>query len=169
MSCGGNKENTDASDDVVLVKQNITETNDGLQKMQIQKAEAHFKMDGKEYQSIVTRIPDETLTEVIGENDEKFVDNKITLNITCAGKSFYNKTFTKSDFESIIEPAFLRKSILEGLVYNKVSSKGILYAASVCYPQTDLYIPISILITPQGKMSMKKDEMLEEIYESEGL
>ena len=39
---------------------------------------------------------------------------------------------------------FLSKSILEGIVYEKTTPQGIVYAASVCYPQTDLYMPLSI-------------------------
>ena len=54
------------------------------------------------------------------------------------------------------------KSILEGIVYDKTTPQGIVYAASVCYPQTDLYMPLSITITADGKMSIRKVDMLEE-------
>ena len=40
-------------------------------------------------------------------------------------------------------------------------------AASICYPQTDLYVPISITISTDGKISMKKEELLEEVYEED--
>lgn len=50
----------------------------------------------------------------------------------------------------------MAKSILEGIVYDKTTPEGIVYAASICYPQTDLYVPISITISPDGKISMKK-------------
>ena len=45
--------------------------------------------------------------------------------------------------------------------------KGIVYAASVCYPQTDLYVPLSITVTADGKMSIKKVDMLEDDYTEE--
>ena len=73
-----------------------------------------------------------------------------------------NKTFTKNDFSSVVDAKFLSKSILEGIVYDKTTPQGIVYAASVCYPQTDLYMPLSITITADGKMSIQKDDMLEE-------
>ena len=41
--------------------------------------------------------------------------------------------------------------------------KNIILAASVSYPQTDLYIPFSITITPEGKMSISKNEDMEEL------
>ncbi|MDC7146957.1 DUF4738 domain-containing protein, partial [Bacteroides ovatus] len=43
----------------------------------------------------------------------------------------------------------------------------IVYAASVCYPQTDLYMPLSITITADGKMSIQKVDILEEDYDDE--
>ena len=61
----------------------------------------------------------------------------------------------------------MAKSILEGIVYDKTTPEGIVYAASICYPQTDLYVPISITISPDGKISMKKEELLEEVYDED--
>ena len=78
-----------------------------------------------------------------------------------------NKTFTKNDFSSVVDANFLSKSILEGIVYDKTTPQGIVYAASVCYPQTDLYMPLSITITADGKMSIQKVDMLEEDYDDE--
>ena len=78
-----------------------------------------------------------------------------------------NKTFTKNDFSSVVDANFLSKSILEGIVYDKTTPQGIVYAASVCYPQTDLYMPLSITITADGKMSIRKVDMLEEDYDDE--
>ena len=75
--------------------------------------------------------------------------------------------FTKKQFESLIGDDFMAKSILEGIVYDKTTPEGIVYAASICYPQTDLYVPISITISPDGKISMKKEELLEEVYDED--
>ena len=68
-------------------------------------------------------------------------------------------------FRSVVDAKFLSNSILEGIVYDKTTSQGIVYAASVCYPQTDLYMPLSITITSDGKMNIKKVDMLEEEYD----
>ena len=56
---------------------------------------------------------------------------------------------------------------MEGIVFDKTTPQGIVYAASVCYPQTDLYMPLSIIITADGKMSIQKVDMLEEEYDDE--
>ena len=96
------------------------------------------------------------------EMGDTYVDNKIVLRLTRGNETVLNKTFTKNDFSSVVDAKFLSKSILEGLVYDKTTPQGIVYAASVCYPQTDLYMPLSITITADGKMSIRKVDMLEE-------
>ena len=61
----------------------------------------------------------------------------------------------------LITDRYLTHSILEGMVFDdeKTSnSKNIILAASVSIPMTDLYIPFSIIITPDGKMTMERDE-----------
>lgn len=84
------------------------------------------------------------------------------LHLTRGNETVLNKTFTKHDFSSVVDANFLSKSILEGIVYDKTTPQGIVYAASVCYPQTDLYMPLSITITADGKMSIRKVDILEE-------
>lgn len=166
IGCNSGKKNEEKRNESgVLIQDDAT--NSGIQKMQKSNISNTIDFKGKIYQSTITRTPDELLPKVESELGETYADNKVILNITCDGKTFYNKTFTKSDFATAIEPSFLKKSILEGFVYNKTTSQGILYAASVCYPQTDLYIPISILIASDGKMTFSKDELLEEIYDNQ--
>ena len=109
-----------------------------------------------------------TLGKMISTNNsnmpagDTYEDNKIVLRITQGSENVLNKTFTKNDFSSVVDAKFLSKSILEGIVYDKTTPQGIVYAASVCYPQTDLYMPLSITITADGKMSIQKVDMLEE-------
>ena len=145
----------------------VDAANDAVPKRQASTINNTIAFKGKKYHSTILRTPYEWLPKVESELGDMYPDNRIVLTITCDGKTFYNKTFTKSDFAPIIEASFLKKSILEGLVYNKTTPNGILYAASVCYPQTDLYIPISILISSDGKMTFSKEEQLEDVYESE--
>ena len=63
----------------------------------------------------------------------------------------------------------MKQFILEGLVYDKTTPKGIVYAASICYPQTDLYIPLSLTITPDGKITMMKEELLEDLHPTDSM
>lgn len=139
----------------------------GLQRMQTSKAEVDISFKGKEYHSVVSRTPDDGLPHVANDLGDTYVDNKIVLRLTRGGEVVVDKTFTKSDFSSVVDADILQKSVLEGIVYDKTTPQGIVYAASVCYPQTDLYVPLSITISPDGKMSIEKVEMLEDAFEEE--
>ena len=161
-ACGGGSKKTDEGS-LILMQDSVDSR--GLQRMQVSKAEVDIKFKGKDYHSFISRTPDENLPLVKNEMGNTFVDNKIQLRLTRGNEQVFNMTFTKKNFSSIVSDDFLSKSILEGMVYNKTTPQGIVYAASVCYPQTDLYVPISITITADGKMTMEKEELLEEIYE----
>lgn len=134
----------------------------GPERMQISDIKTTFTFKGKEYHSSVVRRPDETLPIVKNEQGEKFVDNRITLRITSGGKQVVDKVFTKDNFASLVDAKFMKYAILEGLVYDKTTPQGIIYAASVCYPQSDLYVPIRLTITSDGKISMAKEELMED-------
>lgn len=163
-ACGGNKK---AEEKSLLIMQDSVDAR-GLQRMQVSKADVDIKFKGKDYHSFISRTPDEDLPLVKDDRGNQFVDNKIQLRLTRGNEQIFNMTFTKRNFASIVGEDFLAKSILEGMVYNKTTPQGIVYAASVCYPQTDLYVPISITITADGKMTMAREELLEEIYDEEG-
>ena len=153
-ACGGK---VNSKKESVLATQDSVDAR-GIQRMQTSKSEIDIKFKGKDYRSFVSRTPDESLPHVT---------NKIVLRLTRGGESVFNKTFTKNDFSSVVDADFLAKSVLEGIVYDKTTPQGIEYAASVCYPQTDLYVPLSITITADGKMSIQKVDMLEDAYEEE--
>ena len=159
-ACGGNKK---AEEKSLLIMQDSVDAS-GLQPKQETKAEVD-----KKYHCFISRSPDEDLPLVKDDRGNQFVDNKIQLRLTRGNEQIFNMTFTKRNFASIVGEDFLAKSILEGMVYNKTTPQGIVYAASVCYPQTDLYVPISITITADGKMTMAREELLEEIYDEEGV
>ena len=67
----------------------------GPPRMQVSDVKTSFTYKGKEYQSSVVRRPDESLPIVKNEQGEKFVDNRITLRITCGGKQVVDKVFTQ--------------------------------------------------------------------------
>ena len=152
-ACGGK---VNSKKESVLATQDSVDAR-GIQRMQTSKSEIDIKFKGKDYRSFVSRTPDESLPHVTNEMGDTYMDNKIVLRLTRGGESVFNKTFTKNDFSSVVDADFLAKSVLEGIVYD----------ASVCYPQTDLYVPLSITITADGKMSIQKVDMLEDAYEEE--
>ncbi|WP_294481455.1 DUF4738 domain-containing protein [uncultured Bacteroides sp.] len=163
-ACGGKKQSSEHES--LLAKMDSVDAH-GLQRMQTSKSEMDMKFKGKEYHSVVTRTPDEGLPHVSNEMGDTYVDNKIVLRLTRGSETVLNKTFTKNDFSSVVDADFLSKSVLEGIVYDKTTPQGIVFAASVCYPQTDLYVPLSITVTADGRMSIRKVDELEEDFEEE--
>ena len=160
LSACSSQKKGDGDDIHVLMKDSVD--SHGLQRMQVSDTKTTFTYAGRDYQSNVVRRPDDALPVVTNEQGDRFVDNSISLRITSDGKLVIDKVFTKESFASLVEAKFLRHSILEGLVYDKTTPQGIVYAASVCYPQTDLYIPLSLTITPDGKIVMAKQELMED-------
>ena len=119
----------------------------------------------REYQSNVVRRPDNNLPMVSNEQGQKYVDNRITLTLREGGRLVVSKEFTKNDFLSFLDAGFQRHAILEGLVFDKVEGRNILYAASVAYPESDLYVPFQITVTPTGSINIEKSDVMDE-YEA---
>jgi hypothetical protein len=164
-ACTGDKDTAKESDTRVLLRDSID--SHGIQRMQVSKAEQTITFGGKKYKSYVLRTPSDSLPRVKNDRGEVFADNTITLRLTRGNEKIFNKTFTKQSFSSLVDGAFMRRAVLEGMVFDKTTSKGFVYAVSVSYPQTDLYIPMSMTITPDGKMSVVKEELMEDIYLNE--
>lgn len=163
-ACSSSKK--EKADDLQVLTQDSLDAK-GPQRMQVSDIKTPIDYRGKKYVSVVKRQPDESLPLVVNEQGEKFVDNRIRLRLTCGERTVLDKEFTKETFASLVDAKFLKNSILEGLVFDQTTSRGFIYAASVCYPQTDLYIPLRITVTPDGKVSMVQEELLEDLYQDE--
>ena len=135
--------------------------NTGLQRMQVSNIKQEISCKGKVFQLTVERTPSEELPHVKSDMG-LFVDNKIKVKITRdKGTTLFEKTFTKADFAGFLTDKYLKRSVLEGLVFDDVRTaekKEIILAASVSYPMTDLYVPFSLLISQDGKLSISMDE-----------
>lgn len=130
--------------------------------MQQSSAKGTVKINGVEFGYQIDRTPSSDLPKVEDEQENVFIDNVIGLNVTRSGKMILTKRFTKSDFSSQVESAFLSKSILEGLVFDKVVDGKLRFAASVCHPQTDLFIPLCVLVSTDGSVRIEKGSVLED-------
>ncbi|MDR0938888.1 MAG: DUF4738 domain-containing protein [Mediterranea sp.] len=155
-ACGGNKGNGATRETSVMATMDSADAS-GVSRLQASRVEISVTFKGKEYHSLVSRVADESLPKVTSEMGDTYLDNTITLRLTTGGKTVVERVFTKKDFAAVVnDDTFLSKSILEGLVYDKTTPEGIVYSASVCYPGTDMYIPLSITITADGRMKMAK-------------
>lgn len=140
--------------------------NSGLQRMQVSIVNQDFMCGKQKYRLSVNRSPGDELPHVKSEMG-LFADNRIQVKITREnGTEYFSKTFTKTDFASHLPESYLKRSILEGLVFDDVKTAAreeITLAASVSYPMTDLYIPFTIVVGDGGKYSICKDEDMGEL------
>ena len=137
------------------------------ERMQVSDVTETFTLKGHSYQSTVVRRPDDALPLVSNAEGEQFVDNRISLRIVSQGRTILERLFTKQDFASLLNARFMKYAILEGLVFDQVTENGLIrYAASVAYPQSDLYVPIRITVTPSGELSIEREEMMDDTPET---
>jgi hypothetical protein len=110
----------------------------------------------------VSRTPDDSLRMVKDETGQKYVDNRISLKIIRPdGSVFFSRTFTKAAFDSFLNDDYRKTGILEGFVYDKVEGNNLFFAASVCHPQTDEYIPMVVTVSNFGDVGIKLDNQMD--------
>lgn len=155
--CGEKKKN----DDIIAPKPEAPKLQAPV-RMQDYRQATDVKWLGKHYQVEVIRTPDDSLRMVKDETGQKFVDNRISLRIIRAdGSVFFKRSFTKAAFESLLDDDYRRTGILEGLVYDRVEGNNLFFAASVCHPQTDEYIPLVLMVSNFGDVGIKLDTQLD--------
>lgn len=153
---------SDKDDTKTLMKTEEEARQQAPERMQVSDVKDTITYKGKKYQWTVVRTPDASLPIVSNQEGKRFVDNRISFRLTCSGRQLLDKSFTKADFANWVDAAFMKHALLEGLVFDKVSPQGLLFAASVGYPDSDLYQPIRLLVTADGKLSMSKEDVLED-------
>ena len=57
--------------------------------------------------------------------------------------------------------------ILEGLVFDKVEGSQLIFAASVCHPQTDEYVPFVVTLSKMGDLGIRLDTQMDTNGETE--
>lgn len=167
-SCGKTQKTEEAAADTLPPDETIR---GGIVEM----ASSHFEdtvtWRGKVYRYSITKKPDATLPRVKEEETGAlFADNHIDLTITQAGKEVFKRRFFKTSFDSYLDAGFKQKGILEGLVFDLAVPEGLQFATSICYPRSDLYIPLILIIHPDGGMTIKRDNIMDaDVEDVEGV
>lgn len=122
---------------------------------------ASIKSGNAEYTYSVDRVPNDTLPVVTDEAGDRYADNAIRLRINKSGSQIFNRLFTKRTFKAYAGEGFISKAILEGMAFDKVVPQGLRFSASVSYPNSDMFVPFSITVAPDGSYVIAKDEVLD--------
>ena len=156
-SCGKKKQHDD-----IIVQETETPQPQAPIRMQDYKDVKDVQWLGKQYQVEVTRTASDSLTMVKDETGQQFVDNRIVLRVIRQdGTVFCTKTFTKSAFNACLDDDYRKTGILEGFVFDKAEGNQLFFAASVCHPQTDEYIPMVVTVSNFGEVGIAKDQQME--------
>lgn len=163
-SCSRNKKKDPDNYVVESIQKDVVSA--AIQELQVISASSQADFKGSTYDMKVVRRPDNTLPVVTDAQGQKYYDNTITLEISTGGKLFVNKIFNKNTFASYLDSEFIQHAILEGLVFDKVTDYGLMFAASVSYPESDLYVPFHVTVLPNGTLSIEKADLMDD-YEPE--
>lgn len=156
-ACGEKKK----SDDIITTKPVAAKPQAPI-RMQDYQQNTDIQWLGKNYQVQINRTPDDSLRMVKDETGQKFVDNRISLRVIRAdGSVFFNRSFTKAAFESLLNDDYRKTGVLEGLVFDRVEGNNLFFAASVGHPQTDEYIPMVVTVSNLGDVGIKLDNQLD--------
>lgn len=137
-------------------------------RMQEYKQQQEVLWQGRQYKVEITRVADDSLRMVTDETGQQFVDNRIELVVRQDnGKVFLTKRFTKATFEPYLDKDYRQTGILEGFVYSNVNDGTLEFAASISHPQTDEYIPLVVLVSRSGKVSVSLDTKMDTEPEEE--
>ena len=148
--------------DDIIVQETETPQPQAPIRMQDYKDIKNVQWLGKQYQVEVTRTADDSLKMVKDELGQQFVDNRITLRVIRSdGSIFCTKTFTKSAFDGCLDDDYRKTGILEGFVFDKAEGNQLYFAASVCHPQTDEYIPMVVTVSNFAEVGIAKDQQME--------
>lgn len=160
--CTKKKTLKDVTDNEMRSAYQLTEDRkSGVIKMDSSSRTGIVKLDGIAYQYTIKRMPDESLPKAFDDDGNTYVDNRIELDITSGDRKFFSRTFVKANFKDMIDSSFVRKGILEGLVFDKVGNGNMNFSVSISYPQTDMYESLMIEVSPKGGMAVKKDESMD--------
>lgn len=156
-SCGKKKQHDD-----IIVQETETPQPQAPIRMQDYKDIKDVQWLGKQYQVEVTRTASDSLAMVKDETGQQFVDNRIVLKVIRQdGSVFCTKTFTKSAFSACLNDDYRKTGILEGFVFDKAEGNHLFFAASVCHPQTDEYIPMVVTLSNFAEVGISKDQQME--------
>jgi hypothetical protein len=116
----------------------------------------------REYQVNIRRTADDSLRMVKDETGQKFVDNRIRLQVIRQdGSVFFSQSFTKATFSEYLDDDYRQTGILEGLVFDRVEGNYLRFAGSVSHPQTDEYIPLVIKVSNFGDVAISRDTQMD--------
>ena len=122
--------------------------------------------DGQEWLVSIERRPNHSLPTVKGYDGKTYADNDLTLTVERGGKVVVNRrTWTKQQFAHLLDSGDPAPYQLEGMAVDDDATaqspdgRSLVLVASMGIPETDIFVPIRILIAPNGHIDMEEGTM----------
>lgn len=90
------------------------------------------------------------------EVDNVYHDNIVNVNIYQGSRKIFGRDFRKEDFKGQVPHEFLKQSILSDIVFRKVDAEGVHYKVVLAMPDSSMSYQVEIIISLEGKMTIKK-------------
>lgn len=156
-SCGGHTQ----QDCRNLEEYEKPDTTNAVQEMKDYHYSAEVRAGDVRYAYDIVREVNDSLPLVTGDEGARYADNYIRLRVNREGRQIFNHVFVKESFKDFLDRNFMKHAILEGMAFDRVDGSSLRFAASVCYPESDIYIPLTITLSPDGSYRITKDEILD--------
>ena len=137
-SCGGHTQ----QDCRNLEEYEKPDTTNAVQEMKDYHYSAEVRAGDVRYAYDIVREVNDSLPLVTGDEGARYADNYIRLRVNREGRQIFNHVFVKESFKDFLD-------------------RSLRFAASVCYPESDIYIPLTITLSPDGSYRITKDEILD--------
>lgn len=151
-ACGGKKQ----TDEIIIERDAVEEHHPGVLGMPANPQERSIEWigDAKYHYSIV-RSQDKSLPHVTN-HDQEYYDNSIMLVVKRSdGSVFFEKKFTKKDFERVLPDMFRENGVLLGMNFEKVDGNNLRFVVSVGSPDenNEEFYLIMLTLNNQGRTS----------------
>ena len=110
----------------------------------------------------ITSQPDDELPVVVDEDGVKYKDNRYKLLIVKDGRTLFDRSFTKTDFKSMLSNDFQKYGIMDGLRFNRAEEGKLYFSTCVSYPDSDMSCPFILTIGPDGSYTITPDTSLDD-------
>lgn len=113
---------------------------------------------GSKY-TVKVSVKCDTSLPLATDGTTKYYDNRVNISILRAdGSSFFNRTFTKSDFKPYVDDSYYDGGALIGIVFDKVVGESLKFAVSIGNPDktTDEFVPLVLTVNHIGGVSIVK-------------
>ena len=156
ISCKEKKESTD-----IIIKKPVQEqVKTGTQKMEDSSSSTVIDWVGSNYTVDVVRTADTSLPSVEDGTGAKYYDNSVQVKISRKdGSEFFNRTFTKKDFDAYLDKSYATNSVLQAIVCLKAEGDNVDFSVSVGSPDvtSDEYMLLKMQVSRMGAVSISKE------------